>query len=180
MKLLCRLFGHKHDPRDYGRVWLRSVDGTGAQHAEVFTFCRRCRQEFDLAKIHIPVEGTRAYRQIEQRLQQLRATIDTPELRDFDLGVRLEAAHQRERWGSDHDAGKEPEDWLWLLGYLGGKALRAAKDGDTDKALHHTISTAAALRNWHAALLGVSKEMRPGIGPGNPVFEAVQGRAPNA
>jgi hypothetical protein len=34
-----------------------------------------------------------------------------------------------------------------------------------DKALHHTISTAAALANWHAALSGTSNTMRPGIAP---------------
>lgn len=96
----------------------------------------------------------------------LLAKLNTPELNDFDEGMRLEAAHQRERWGSEHDAGKAPEDWFWLLGYLAGKALHAAKHGDIDKALHHTISAAAALRNWHAAILGVSTAMRPGIDPG--------------
>ena len=103
--------------------------------------------------------------QLELRVKELEALINTPEINDFVRGVELEAAHQRERWGSDHDAGKEPEDWFWLLGYLGGKALHAAKNGDVAKALHHCISTAAACANWHAALLGVSTAMRPGIDP---------------
>lgn len=30
--------------------------------------------------------------------------INTPETADFMAGVPLEAAHQRERWGADHDA----------------------------------------------------------------------------
>ena len=77
-------------------------------------------------------------------------------------GVPLEAAHQRKRWGSKHDAGKTPSDWFWLVGYLAGKALHAHVTGDTKKALHHTISTAAALCNWHAAILGKT-DMRPGI-----------------
>jgi predicted transcriptional regulator len=94
--------------------------------------------------------------------------INTPETADFMAGVPIEAAHQRERWGSSHDAGKKPEDWFWLIGYLAQKALRAQNAGDTTKALHHTISTAAALGNWHAAIAGVDTSMRPGILPPQP------------
>ncbi len=43
-------------------------------------------------------------------------------------------------------------DWFWLIGYLAGKALMHALAGDRDKAKHHTISTAAALLNWHRAM----------------------------
>lgn len=89
--------------------------------------------------------------------------LNTPEIADFLKGVEREALHQRDRWGADHDAGKAAEDWFWLLGYLGGKALHAAKSGNADKALHHTISSAAALLNWHAAILGTHTAMRPGI-----------------
>lgn len=95
-----------------------------------------------------------------------REIINTPETFDFMAGVPIEAAHQRERWGSDHDAGKTPFDWFWLVGYLAQKAASAAVAGDAEKAKHHTISTAAALANWHAALNGETV-MRPGIGPRN-------------
>lgn len=95
--------------------------------------------------------------------EDLDKKLNSPELISFRDAVVLEAAHQRERWGSEHDAGKEPQDWFWLLGYLAGKALRAHIDGDVDKALHHTISTAAVLNNWHAAILGANCRMRPGI-----------------
>lgn len=95
---------------------------------------------------------------------RLLALLNTPEILDFVKGVPLEAAHQRERWGSDHDAGKTPADWFWLVGYLAGKALNAHVTGNTEKALHHTISTASALCNWHAAILGKTN-MRPGIIP---------------
>lgn len=98
-------------------------------------------------------------------LENLRALINTPEISDFAAGIQLEAAHQRHRWGADHDVGKAPEDWFWLLGYLAGKALHAAKSGDTGKAKHHTISSAAALANWHSALSGAANRMRPGIDP---------------
>jgi hypothetical protein len=90
--------------------------------------------------------------------------LDSPELRDFAAGAVREAAHQRKRWGSDHDAGKTPADWFWLIGYLAGKALHAHSEGRADKALHHTITAAAALANWHAAILGLTN-MRPGIEP---------------
>lgn len=103
--------------------------------------------------------------QLYAEVEALRAKINTPHTKNFAEAVVLEAVHQRDRWGSAHDAGKAPEDWFWLLGYLIGKALHAAKAGDTEKALHHTISSAAALANWHAALSGPSTDMRPGIDP---------------
>lgn len=96
---------------------------------------------------------------------ELRNVIDSPQTEDFLAAVKNEAAHQVARWGSDHDAGKAPADWFWLLGYLGGKALAAAIKGDVEKAKHHTISSAAALMNWHAALSGDRTSMRPGIEP---------------
>lgn len=127
-------------------------------------------------------EQLEAARVENARLLQL---INTPELHDFAKGTRLEAVHQRERWGTEHDAGKSPEDWFWLVGYLAGKALHHHKEaqrlqqqpihpGSSDeaalrhaeeKALHHAISTAAALANWHAAITGTSTVMRPGIKP---------------
>lgn len=95
----------------------------------------------------------------------LHAKLNTPELVDFPKGVTLEAAHQRDRWGAENDAGKAPLDWFWLIGYLAQKAAMSAIAGDIDKAKHHTISTAAALANWHAALSGGDNKMRPGIDP---------------
>jgi hypothetical protein len=96
-------------------------------------------------------------------LTRLRALIDSPVLHDFARGVVLEAVHQQERWASPHDGGKEPADWFWLLGYLTQKAMMSQLAGDIDKALHHTITAAAALANWHDSILG-NKRMRPGIG----------------
>lgn len=90
--------------------------------------------------------------------------INSPETLDFMAGVPIEAAHQRERWGSSHDEGKTPFDWFWLIGYLAQKAATAAVTGDVEKALHHTISTAGALANWHASLSGANTQMRPGLG----------------
>lgn len=119
----------------------------------------------------LPVGGPRRFRPCERAVCQayqreiarLTAALNTPEIADFAAGVVAEAQHQRERWGTDHDDGKNPFDWFWLLGFLSQKAASAALAGDLDKARHHTISTAAALANWHAALTGQNCEMRPGI-----------------
>lgn len=80
--------------------------------------------------------------------------INTPEVEDFLAGVAREAAHQHARWGAAHDDGKTPFDWFWLIGYLAQKAAFAATNGDLEKARHHTITTAAALFNWHVRLVG--------------------------
>jgi len=83
---------------------------------------------------------------------QLHALINNPHTVDFLLATRLEAAHQRDRWGDAHDRKKSAEQWFWLVGYLAGKCLRAVIVGDRQKALHHTISSAAALANWYEAI----------------------------
>ena len=97
--------------------------------------------------------------------RRLSALINTPGTDDFFAAVRHEAAHQIERWGVEHDAGKRPEDWCTLLLYLLGKAAKAHFDGDRDKLLHHVITVAAVCLNWHRAETGVSTAMRPGVGP---------------
>ena len=92
----------------------------------------------------------------EAELARLRAVINRPLHEDFCRAVIREAIHQVERWGEGHDARKTPADWFWLLGYLAGKALAAHVAGDTEKARHHTISSAAALMQWHAAVSGLT------------------------
>lgn len=106
-------------------------------------------------------EAERGLEVAEASIKALEAKLNTPELQDFAAGVVVEAQHQRHRWGAEHDVGKSPWDWFWLIGYLAQKAAAAAVAGDVAKALHHTI--AAALANWHASLSGVNDEMRPGI-----------------
>lgn len=88
---------------------------------------------------------------------RLTALINTPHVEDFLEAVRLEAAHQRERWDAEHDDGKADTDWFWLIGYLAGKAV-----SKPEKQLHHIITTAAACLNWHMART-VGNDMRPGI-----------------
>lgn len=88
--------------------------------------------------------------QLLAHIAALEGFINSPQTVDFLEAVKSETAHQRQRWGEAHDRSKSAENWYWLVGWLAGKALRAHIDGDVDKAKHHTISTAAALRQWHA------------------------------
>jgi hypothetical protein len=165
---------------DYERIWLQPR--CDRECGDERTWCRDnvwsegCDPP---ACTNAPTEYVRADLVATLRAEnaRLREALNTPELHDFAAGVVSEAQHQRQRWGAEHDAGKAPEDWFWLLGYLAGKALHAAKAGDMDKALHHTISTAAALANWHAAMLG-STNMRPGIGPGSAAYPAASALDP--
>lgn len=93
----------------------------------------------------------------------MKDAINTPCTTDFLEAVPLEAAHQLERWGSDHDAGKTPLDWFWLIGYLAQKATVSAQVGDHAKYRHHIITTGAALLNWFRQVAGEDDGMRPGI-----------------
>ena len=98
---------------------------------------------------------------VAEERDRLKALLNAPEIVDFGKAIVLEAAHQRERWGSEHDEGKTCADWYWLIGYLAGKALFSFVAGNREKTLHHIITTAAACCNWHAQILGKS-DMRPG------------------
>ncbi len=100
-----------------------------------------------------------------EEAERLRKEINTPEIVDFVKAVQLEAAHQRERWGTEHDGGKTVADWYWLIGYLAGKALFNLLANNQEKGLHHIITTAAACANWHLHATGVNTQMRPGIAP---------------
>lgn len=95
--------------------------------------------------------------------QQYHGLINNPHTAEFLEAVKLEAAHQRDRWGEAHDRGKSAENWFWLVGYLAGKCLRATITCDKFKALHHTISTAAACANWFEAI----KKDKTGAGIGH-------------
>ena len=126
---------------------------------------------------------TREANDLRAEVARLDALINNPHTNDFLEAVRTEAAHQRERWGTDHDAGKADEDWFWLIGYLAGKALHTPIRKDLEaffevppysfaeglsekikeKQLHRIITVAAAALNWHAAVRGEDTRMRPGI-----------------
>lgn len=113
---------------------------------------------------------------------RLNALINTPELVDFTGAVHLEAVHQEERWGKKDRETKSAIDWFWLVGYLATRALEHDKEAERlvaeaesegsevgrgfygrqiarhrEKAVHHTITTAAALNHWHASMLRKSR-----------------------
>ena len=100
---------------------------------------------------------------LSNALEAERAEVNTPHTADFIEAVKLEAAHQRKRWGTDHDVGKTDADWFWLIGFLAGKAINPLTT--PEKRLHHIITTAAACLNWHAHRTGADTRMRPGIAP---------------
>lgn len=110
--------------------------------------------------------------------ERLHALVNTPELVNFAHGVHLEAVHQEERWGAEDRRSKGAAEWFWLVGHLAGRALEHDKEADRllaeaaaepgeagrralarqiarhrEKAVHHTITTAAALNHWHAGML---------------------------
>lgn len=90
---------------------------------------------------------------LEAEVAVLRDILNTPVVEPFAMAAAIEAKHQRLRRGDPHDEAKDAFDWFWTLGYLGGKAARAHNDGDIAKALHHTITAAALLANWHRHLI---------------------------
>jgi hypothetical protein len=103
-------------------------------------------------------------RRLQAEVEQLRGLIGRPYIGAWTDEIIVEASHQRDRWGADHDHGKQPEDWFWLIGYLAGKCLAAHKTGDSKKAHHHTVSTGAVLAHWAAAIDGNEGIFRPGLG----------------
>lgn len=103
------------------------------------------------------IEALEAAAELGNEVNRLRQLINNPHTDNFLEAVRLEAAHQRERWAAEHDSGKTDPDWFWLIGYLAGKAV-----SKPEKQLHHIITTAAACLNWHMART-VGNGMRPGI-----------------
>lgn len=99
---------------------------------------------------------------LRAEVDRLRALINNPHTEEFLSAVQYEAAHQRYRFGEAESRQKSAENWFWLIGRLVGKCLRAVITGDREKALHHTISSAAALANWFEAI----KHDKSGSGQG--------------
>lgn len=83
-------------------------------------------------------EGAKAEREAWEK------RINTPMTTKFLEAVPNEAAHQRQRWGLEHDRKKDPADWFWTLGFLAGKALHDVRG----KRAHHIVAAGALLLNW--------------------------------
>lgn len=129
----------------------------------------KVRAGYWFSNLPISVEAAEALLVLALRAHDLEAMVNNPHTDEFLPAVKLEAAHQRDRWGEAHDRGKSAENWFWLVGYLAGKCLRAVITGDREKALHHTISSGAALANWYEAIkrdttgtgLGQDNDIKP-------------------
>jgi len=140
-------------------------------------------------KFHIPPSADAVRNAaLEGEIARLNAIINQPMNDDFLRGVSIEAEHQRQKWGDPHDRSKSAENWFWLVGYLAGKCLRACITGDKDKAQHHTISSAAALFNWHKAIsrdesgagIGADVDIKPRSDGGHEGENALQSQPSSA
>lgn len=103
----------------------------------------------------------------DERLDYLRllALTSHPETWNFANGVVSEAAHQEQRWGKETDEGKGPNDWVFLVGYLMGKALEAHKQGDPDRVRHHCVAAGAVIYHFfrYYGLGDSGTSFQPGI-----------------
>lgn len=139
MAKLLRVTDHDH------HRLLQLAAQAGTSPAETLT---------DLLDRDAPVPGEAPLPEEDPRreLRRLRRILNTPAYRPFLDAVKAEAAHQASRQHEYADEEKSPEAWYNLLAWLSDKARMAHEDGDYQKALHHTISSAAMLYHWHAAV----------------------------
>lgn len=87
--------------------------------------------------------------ELRAECRRLDALLNTPSIADYVEAVRLEAAHQRVRWGDAHDAAKSPAEFAGVGVFLMGKALDAAWKRDQPKLLHRIVAVGALCANWH-------------------------------
>ena len=81
---------------------------------------------------------------------------DTPVLYDFARAVAHEAQYQR-TLHAEADATKTPLEWMETLLLLVAKSRAYDDEGNTEKAMHHLITSAAVLASWHAQLVASLK-----------------------
>lgn len=165
-----------HDPQPFLDMHGKII--VGFERGEIGLYAANLNRTHDQAVAQVLELWTCCSHAAEAK--RLHDLIHTPHTVDFLEAVQLEAAFQIDKWGTEHDAGKEPQDFYWLLAYLSGKGLRAAIDLEKelkrsgvidlthqDKALHHTISSAAVLLNWHRRISGDETAFQPGTDNGN-------------
>jgi len=91
----------------------------------------------------------------EDRLAYLEKLIGSPEIENFLEGVRIEAAHQTDKWGMKDEESKFPHDYALVMDRLKGKQTEAIWTRDSEKYRHHLVTLAAVCFNAHRQ---VSKE----------------------
>lgn len=83
------------------------------------------------------------------RLQYLEKLISNPEIENFIEGLRIESAHQTDKWGQREEESKWPQDYALVLDKLKGKQALAIWDYDKEKYKHHLITMSAVCHNIH-------------------------------
>jgi hypothetical protein len=79
---------------------------------------------------------------MEEYAQELvNSKINKPSILGFIESVKIEMAHQFEKWGDESH--KPLLHHTSVLSYLNGKLIRAIWDGETEKVKHHLMTVAA-------------------------------------
>ncbi len=86
---------------------------------------------------------------MKDRLSYLEDLINNPEINNFIEGIKIESAHQTERWGLEVEESKYPHDFALVMDKLKGKQAQAIWDKDKEKYKHHLITLAAVCLNVH-------------------------------
>jgi hypothetical protein len=135
-----------HNPLVLARRWAAATNVWACYHCGfVATNDEEAREHFGCNDQQDPI----CIKKLREEIAGLKAILDIPALEPFLSAAEAEAKHQVYRWGEEHDATKTAWDWFWTLGYLGSKAAHAALARNWEKALHHTVTAAAMLANWH-------------------------------
>lgn len=88
-----------------------------------------------------------------KRLEYLESLINSPEVNDFIEGLKIEQAHQTEKWGREQEENHHPAHYILVNNKLLGKLTVAMWDGDVEKFKHHCITIAAAMFNCHRQIM---------------------------
>lgn len=91
-------------------------------------------------------------KELEGERKRLYELINNPEIQDFIKGMTLEAAHQTERWGLEHENSQPPHHFVLVVTKIAGKMCGDVWDYDVEKFKHHCIALAAVMANVHAKI----------------------------
>lgn len=110
--------------------------------------------EYEMVKMQsisprLRAAATFGYQLAEDEINRLNSLINNPVLNDFVEAMKIEAAHQLERWGIENEERKPPHHYILVATKLLGKLSIAIWDRDIDKFKHHCITLAAELQNCH-------------------------------
>ena len=109
--------------------------------------------------IHLPEieEKDKEIAELKAEVSRLNTLINSPEINDFIEGVKIEAAHQTEKWGKQED--HPPHHYILIFTKLLGKLSVCIWDRDVDKFKHHLITLSAAAHNIHRQIDNDSTEV---------------------